>query len=224
MVNLDGESVQIREVTVKSLSMAMGIRQPGFQLLSLVPPSSNPGSTFADSLCVLPDQLAIYLSVYIPLLLLSLFIVLVSNAVRMRASHLRASSHSGIAISSLASSSSAPLSRSARLRQEVERGDDGMSYDVSLDGDEYPEHTLPPPALYSHKKRTPWFTRGFVLLGRQRRITISAESLKSIWEVGQAGSKGRGQHGFLGGCIRDVRDVAVFPLTIFVLVSGWMCI
>ncbi|KAF9005372.1 hypothetical protein BDZ89DRAFT_1080046 [Hymenopellis radicata] len=45
--------------------MAMGIHQPGFQLLSLVPPQAgSTAPTFADRPCLLPDQLSIYLSTY----------------------------------------------------------------------------------------------------------------------------------------------------------------
>ncbi|KAI0051173.1 Metallo-dependent phosphatase [Auriscalpium vulgare] len=55
------------EITVKSISMAMGVRRPGFHLLSLAPaapPAHRP--------CALPDQLAVYLRVYLPLFVLTL--------------------------------------------------------------------------------------------------------------------------------------------------------
>jgi ethanolamine phosphate phosphodiesterase len=65
----------IREITVKSISWAMGVRKPGFLLLSLwnpVDPDGNPlGSergggepgrkTVQTHLCLLPDQLAIFI-------------------------------------------------------------------------------------------------------------------------------------------------------------------
>ncbi|KAF7321631.1 Metallo-dependent phosphatase [Mycena kentingensis (nom. inval.)] len=79
-----GQTRQVREVTVKSLSMAMGIRRPGFQLLSLVPPDPNQTtSSHSDSLCLMPDQLGIYLSTYIPLLVLSLLAIIAVNALRV---------------------------------------------------------------------------------------------------------------------------------------------
>lgn len=72
-----------REVTVKSFSMAMGIKRPGFQLLSLVPPPIVPdyaaefgNKTFADSPCLLPDQLGIYTTRYVPFLVITLLILL----------------------------------------------------------------------------------------------------------------------------------------------------
>jgi hypothetical protein len=80
---LIGDTI-VREVTVRfashahysssisryyrSFSMAMGVRRPGFQLLSLSP--SPPSSRTTP--CLLPDQIAVYLRIYVPLLLFSL--------------------------------------------------------------------------------------------------------------------------------------------------------
>ncbi|KAL2822796.1 hypothetical protein BDW59DRAFT_149198 [Aspergillus cavernicola] len=60
-----------REITVKSTSWAMGVRKPGFQLASLWNPidpatgkpidSSTPGGTLQNHLCLLPDQLSIFI-------------------------------------------------------------------------------------------------------------------------------------------------------------------
>ncbi|KAJ2914382.1 hypothetical protein MD484_g6022, partial [Candolleomyces efflorescens] len=83
---------QVREVTVKSLSMAMGIKRPGFQLLSLAPPelripleeSDSSGPSYDDAPCLLPDQLGTYLHVYIPLLIISLIIIGISQFVSYR--------------------------------------------------------------------------------------------------------------------------------------------
>jgi hypothetical protein len=61
----------ISEVTIKSLSIAMGIRQPGFQLLSL----SSERGTHAHQPCVLPDQVRIYSWVYAPLILATIVLV-----------------------------------------------------------------------------------------------------------------------------------------------------
>ena len=84
--------LSVPEITVKSFSMAMGIRRPGYQLLSLVPPSSGgPSPTFAHQPCLLPDQLAIYLNVYIPFLLLTLVVLLAVNIGRVLSHHATAS-------------------------------------------------------------------------------------------------------------------------------------
>ncbi|TFK94574.1 Metallo-dependent phosphatase [Polyporus arcularius HHB13444] len=74
----------VPEVTVKSFSMAMGVRRPGYQLLSLIPPhTAYDGQSLAHRPCLLPDQLHIYLSVYIPLFVLSLIVLLTSNVRRV---------------------------------------------------------------------------------------------------------------------------------------------
>ncbi|ODN91432.1 hypothetical protein L198_05946 [Cryptococcus wingfieldii CBS 7118] len=68
----------VKEVTIKSFSSSAGIRRPGLQLLSLVPPEGPhpPGGnllppTYADRPCFLPDQLGVYWRVYLPLAILT---------------------------------------------------------------------------------------------------------------------------------------------------------
>ena len=78
----------IREITVKSFSPAVNIRRTGFQLLSLasstaLPPGSTT-QTFADVPCFLPDQSAIIMSFYLPSLLVTIGILVLSNAYRTR--------------------------------------------------------------------------------------------------------------------------------------------
>ncbi|KAJ7703056.1 hypothetical protein B0H17DRAFT_1157179 [Mycena rosella] len=191
-----------REVTVKSLSMAMGIRQPGFQLLSLVPPHSVQGrSSHADSLCLLPDQLGIYLSTYIPFLVLSLLVLCAANIHRI-CSPRQAKRQS--APGSTNSPSYAPLS--------------GALHDNDL--------TLPRPTpSLSKKAARPMYSRTFVLLGRRRRITIGSESIASLAGTifSCCGNQDVPQsRGFAAGFLYDVRDVAVYPLGIFGVLSWWM--
>ncbi|KAK8843394.1 hypothetical protein IAR55_007051 [Kwoniella newhampshirensis] len=72
----------IREVTIKSFSSSTGIRRPGFQLLSLVPPQPNAYAaslTHADRPCFLPDQLGVYSRVYIPLAIITTLYLLGTN-------------------------------------------------------------------------------------------------------------------------------------------------
>lgn len=60
----------LAELASKMQSMAMGVRVPGYHLLSLYPPTSSvsPGSaTFTQTNCTLPDQISIWLHVYLPL-------------------------------------------------------------------------------------------------------------------------------------------------------------
>lgn len=73
----------IREVTLKSFSMSVHIRRPGFQLLSLVDPAklANPDlKSFADTPCLLPDQYRIYASFYAPCILFTLLILVMRRA------------------------------------------------------------------------------------------------------------------------------------------------
>lgn len=74
----------IREVTVKSISWAMGVRLPGFVLLSLWNPVDADGkaigqqsmdSTIQTHLCLLPDQLSIFIR-YGWLLIFTLLVLL----------------------------------------------------------------------------------------------------------------------------------------------------
>jgi hypothetical protein len=64
-------------VTVKSLSIAMGVRRPGFQLLSLF----EDARISAYRPCALPDQLHAYIWVYIPLVFVSILLVAIRAAV-----------------------------------------------------------------------------------------------------------------------------------------------
>lgn len=75
----------VREVTVKSFSMSNHIRRPGFQLLSLVNPSSSSTTqSFLDTPCLLPDQYGIYSSLYVPFFVFSAVVLLVLNLRRSR--------------------------------------------------------------------------------------------------------------------------------------------
>ncbi|KAJ3488923.1 hypothetical protein NLI96_g2490 [Meripilus lineatus] len=77
----------VREVTVKSFSPVKYVRNPGFHLLTLVPPrqshSDKSFKTFADSPCLLPAHLSHYRSHYLPFTFLT-FIVLVLSHYRNR--------------------------------------------------------------------------------------------------------------------------------------------
>ena len=92
----------IREITVKSISWAMGVRKPGFLLLSLWNPVDQDGistrtgnTTIQTKLCLLPDQLSIFMrygwllaSTLLVLLIRAFRIVYASGAARQANSHL----------------------------------------------------------------------------------------------------------------------------------------
>ncbi|KAF2278133.1 uncharacterized protein EI97DRAFT_414390 [Westerdykella ornata] len=78
----------IREITVKSISWAMGVRKPGVVLVSLWNPVDEQGNpvekglaapTLQTHLCLLPDQLGIFIR-YAMLFLLTLFVLIVRAA------------------------------------------------------------------------------------------------------------------------------------------------
>ncbi|KAF9012462.1 hypothetical protein BDQ17DRAFT_1343946 [Cyathus striatus] len=77
----------VREITVKSFSMSVHIRKPGFQLLSVVNPStvSDPGGKpYGTSPCFLPDQYGIYASIYFPIAILTCLSLLIFNIATSR--------------------------------------------------------------------------------------------------------------------------------------------
>lgn len=58
-------SPKVREITVKSISWTMGVRHPGFLLLSAWNPAGktfNDADTVQTHLCLLPDQIGIFLT------------------------------------------------------------------------------------------------------------------------------------------------------------------
>ncbi|KAL1305670.1 hypothetical protein AAFC00_007263 [Neodothiora populina] len=87
----------IREVTVKSMSWAMGVRHPGFQLVSLWNPVDEHGKSLQEAhgsqhagaptlqthLCLLPDQLGIFIR-YAMCAILSLVVLAVHAVVEAR--------------------------------------------------------------------------------------------------------------------------------------------
>jgi hypothetical protein len=198
----------------------MGIRLPGFQLLSLDPTHSiHGGPSNADALCLLPDQLGIYLSTYIPLLVLSLLVICVANIVRI-CSPRQDKRHSGPTFEN--SPSYAPLSGLLRSRTESGRpNDDWLRYPFEDDPDTLPR----PTSSLSKKQSRPMYSQTFELLGRRRRITISTESITSfirtIFSCCWSGDVPKSR-GFTAGFLYDIRDVAIFPVAIFGVLSWWM--
>ncbi|KAG6842145.1 hypothetical protein C0991_001638 [Blastosporella zonata] len=75
----------VREVTVKSFSMAKHIRHTGFQLLSLTNPTTDSNQkSFRDTPCSLPDQYGIYSRVYLPFFFLTTISLAILSLSRRR--------------------------------------------------------------------------------------------------------------------------------------------
>lgn len=187
--------------------MAMGIRRPGYQLLSLIPPVGSQFDQHQDQdryvahrQCLLPDQLGIYLSIYIPLSVLTLIALFASNIRRMVQQRVSAFSRFGEFI---------PLGSGQ---------DDGTDYD------------LPPPSAWRSKEfpRQGWsLTLTFPLGGNRRRVTLSGSSLRRalvafFWSGGGQEAEKQCKAGVLRGFVRDFREAAWAPLLLFVLIALWV--
>ena len=66
-------------MTVKTFSQARGIRRPGFHLLTLFQPSPALTTTSLDMPCFLPNAHGIHYTVYFPLALVTILLLLICN-------------------------------------------------------------------------------------------------------------------------------------------------
>lgn len=73
----------IREVSIRTFSMAEGVRRPGFHLLSLYTPHGGMPRR-ADAPCLLPDQKHTYTFVYLPFFFLTVVYIAYINATLMQ--------------------------------------------------------------------------------------------------------------------------------------------
>lgn len=214
--------VQAREVTVKSLSMAMNVRRPGFQLLSLLPRQYwKPDATIvhADELCLLPDQISIYLTIYLPLIVFSLFLVLLVNVNNQR-------THS---VSKGPDAAGTSFQRRViMLKQRSTSGRDKHDDGHITNGDHDSER-LPSPASTAPPRPFTHWSWSFTLLGRRRRISIPerfqplggfiSHSLPLISDF--LGVRNLRHRGSVRNSIHDVGIIAIFPVSIIVLISLW---
>lgn len=197
----------IREVTVKSLSMAMGIRQPGYQMLSL---ASGEGLTpgIMDAPCIMPDQLGIYLSGYIPLVILSVLIILASQVIqrvfpnqRLRPLVSRGRSRSTEKI----------YSRRREVRLRMVGSSTESSHFPTILEDEETGYSAPLSMSSTGTRTLP--------TPRDRRDGASGRSVFSCITCTLLFLR-RGT--FVGDLLRDIRDVAISPLTVVFVISLWI--
>ena len=114
----------MREVTVKTFSEARGIRRPGFQLLTLFQPSPALATSHLDIPCFLPNAYGIYYTVYLPLALVTVMLLLICNIRqprRYKASEAMSSGSEGSPplLSPLLTSPSVPTSIQMNFRSPV---------------------------------------------------------------------------------------------------------
>lgn len=192
----------------------MGIKRPGFQLLSLAPPelripledldSSSP--SYDDAPCLLPDQLGTYLHVYIPLLIISLIIVGISQFVsyRPRSSmkYRNDSESRGDGSRSRPTFRLTPANFRPRRDPSTE-----SSYSSSAGG------SLPRPVSGPSEK-----SNGF-----SRSSTPFLGFLARVFSFSQRAASGRLRRprSRLKNFLYDVRDVAIYPIGIFVFITWW---
>lgn len=198
-----------QEITVKSLSMAMGVRRPGYQLLSLAPTERGSGdaAAAATTLCLLPDQLHIYLGVYVPLLVLSLALI---GAVNVLARYRRRSPHT----------SDGPWRSTSATRPFIRVVEQAQPSKDDFDEKE-DEDALPAPASLSSGRRPPRPTRQRSSPGPGRSPSSIAAPLKRVLKTALMSARPGRQRSLTRDIFNDVRDVAILPLLLFSLITWW---
>ncbi|TFK44843.1 Metallo-dependent phosphatase-like protein [Crucibulum laeve] len=194
----------IREVSVKSLSLAMGIRRPGFQLLSLAPVelshNRGAGASHKDIPCALPDQLGIYIRAYLPFIFLSIIVLCGSNVLHHQRTRSR---HKFRPVPQPARISTRRLH--IRLELDIE--------EPYMEG----EHDAGDPSRETFTKSTQ------ARIGLWRATELLALAVGSICPCFN-NVRRPGNPTLLISCWRDIRDVAAFPLVVFVVITWWTMI
>ena len=194
----------------------MGIRRPGFQLLSLTSTVPSPDQITQIPVppplhapCLMPDQLGIYLYIYIPLGLLSLLVLLAFNVVRVNGG-------TGYQTQNrMHSRQDTPETLHELPRDNSSHASDAESF-------------LPPPANKSREYHTPLRSRSYSLPwtwtftfgGLRRRITLP-NSFRN-WRLRAGYRKPRRDVGLLVGLLQDVGAVAWPPIFVFLAISWWV--
>ena len=206
----------------------MNVRRPGFQLLSLAPVQLRDDDvpTYKDVPCLLPDQLRIYLNIYLPLLAISITFVCLT---KFDCSVLGWPFRSGDKMSSRSSSSISPSINFD--------GDGGLNHEDSdkLSPDNISSATsrsLPFPITATHRgARALRSSRGWRIFTQEdqdQRPHLSLNYLEALLHSFWSGrsslnlQRQRRRQDWLMATFRDIRDIAVFPLGAFVIITWWM--
>jgi hypothetical protein len=218
-----GPPQSITEITVKTISMVMNVRQPGFQLLSLSPAElrKNNTPTFDHTPCLLPDQLKIYLDTYLPLLAISILLVFVFNfKTGTRKSHRKTRSDAVqvLLVTNL---------------DDTDNEEAGMSpyYRENSSTSSLPSQIS---TLHQNKGTSRSSSRSpgwFVLQGRRRQSNFDHPSIygclgrikdRMFFFLPSRTRSNPHRRSWLGAVMRDIRDIAIFPLGSFVLITWWV--
>ena len=231
----DEPRLAIPEVTVKTLSMVMNVRRPGFQLLSLAPTQLRDHGipTYKDAPCLLPDQLRIYLNIYLPLLAVSIVFVCMANfsfSSSWRSSSVEKLSSIEYPMSSSSSSSS--------LSAIVEEEDGGLNNEDlekhgSIHGFLTTSSSLPSPITATFRStRASRESRGWRIFTPENQYQDQHSPtnylktlLNSFWSGRSPLNfpfQQRRRKSWVIATLRDIRDIAIFPLGVFVIITWWM--
>lgn len=191
--------------------MAMGIRRPGFQLLSLISTIPSPDHITQMPVppplhapCSMPDQLGIYLYIYIPLVLLTLLVLLTFNIVRANGSTGRKHSRQG----------------TPEALRELSRGSSSHTADADsflpTSVNKSREHHTP---VRGRSYSSPWTWR-FTLGGHRRRIALPNPF--GNWSSRVDHRMPQRDVGVLVGLLQDVGMVAWPPIFVFLGISLWV--
>ncbi|KAF5321719.1 hypothetical protein D9619_001937 [Psilocybe cf. subviscida] len=200
---------ETKEVTVKTISMVMNVRRPGFQLLSLAPAllHSETSETLAERPCVLPDQLRIYLQLYIPSLITSLLIVFLVSLRHRSTFHNKADSNLA----------------EVHLLSDIEEGT-GDAVEST-----FTSSRRQPTSSGRLNSRMTTINPGWRIAPEERYSKSNSFNV-SEWLCGfadvilSASGRSRGpssRRSWLLTFLRDVRDVAVFPIATFIFITWW---
>jgi len=215
--------------------MVMNVRRPGFQLLSLAPVELRYDDlpTYKDVPCLLPDQLRIYLSIYLPLLALSVILVCLANAVDYLLPGWRPPSHEKLSSMEYTVSSSSSSSSSSSIKFEDQ--DDEITHEDSQDlSPDYTfkstSYSLPSPITAAHRSaRASRGSPGWRIFNPEnqyddRRLHLSLTCcVKALLYSGRSSLnlQRRRRKNWLTATIRDIRDIAVFPIGVFMIITWW---
>ena len=212
----------------------MNVRRPGFQLLSLAPTQLRDHDipTYNNVPCLLPDQLRIYLNIYIPLLTASIIFVCLANLVSFSASSWR--SPSGEKPSSMEyalSSSSSSSSLSVMIIED--QNDEGLNEDSNIISTK--SSSLPSPITATFRSaRASRGSRGWRIFTpesqyQDQQPDLSPNYVKTLFYslfYGRPPSnfprQQRRRKVWFIAALRDIRDIAVLPLSTFVIITWWM--
>ena len=197
----------------------MNVRRPGFQLLSLAPAQLRHEDvpTYKDVPCLLPDQLRIYLIIYLPLLVVSIIFICLANIVNCSSSGWGSPSREKI----LSMQYATPSSYLPSIRYQDQDG--GINHkdseELGLDYTSAPTSPITTAHQVGRSLRT-WR----IFTHQNRRLHPSFirnwNCLKCRACFFRSGRRRR--RGWLSVTIRDIRDIAPFPLGVFVIITWWM--